>query len=359
MVPDNVIASVKHLSRKIFGSVESESILDCMIIRVLLFRPILSVNDRIKSRITIGFIHLERSDFVAYKNTQEMKLHRQYLLLLTPWTVSAFSSHCATFLRPSSLDASMASGDNVLVVGGTGGVGQLITKKLLAGGFGVRISSRNVERGEETIGDDRVQVCALDLIQDDVAAMENAMQGMDAIVISVGTTAFPTLKWKGGNTPEAIDQVAVTRLAKAAASVGLKKIILLTSVGVERTKEMPFLILNLFGVLDAKKAGEEAVKASGVDYAIVRPGRLVGGPYTNLDLAKLMQIEGGAENGVSIELGDVLLGDAKRDAVAEAVLQALLKEECSNIEFSIISNNDKALTDEEWTREFSRMAAVQ
>lgn len=288
-----------------------------------------------------------------------MKSYCQYLLLLTPWTVSAFSRQCVPFLRPSSLDALISSGDNVLVVGGTGGVGQLITKKLLAGGFGVRISSRNVERGEETIGDDRVQVCALDLIQDDVATMENAMQNMDAIVISVGTTAFPTLKWKGGNTPEAIDQVAVTRLAQAAASVGLKKIILLTSVGVTRTKEMPFLILNLFGVLDAKKAGEEAVKASGVDYAIVRPGRLVGGPYTNLDLAKLMQIEGGAENGVSVEVGDVLLGDAKRDAVAEAVLQALLKEECSNIEFSIISNNEKALTDEEWTREFSRMATAQ
>ena len=161
-----------------------------------------------------------------------MKSYCQYLLLLTPWTVSAFSRQCVPFLRPSSLDALISSGDNVLVVGGTGGVGQLITKKLLAGGFGVRISSRNVERGEETIGDDRVQVCALDLIQDDVATMENAMQDMDAIVISVGTTAFPTLKWKGGNTPEAIDQVAVTRLAQAAASVGLKKIILLTSVGV-------------------------------------------------------------------------------------------------------------------------------
>jgi hypothetical protein len=38
--------------------------------------------------------------------------------------------------------------------------------------------------------------------------------------------------------------------------------VLLTSVGVDRTKEMPFLVLNLFGVLDAKKAGEEAVKAA-------------------------------------------------------------------------------------------------
>jgi len=60
---------------------------------------------------------------------------------------------------------------------------------------------------------------------------------------------------------------------------------------------MPFVILNLFGVLDAKRSGEAAIMsasgAGGFGYAIVRPGRLVGGPYTNLDLAKLMQIEGG------------------------------------------------------------------
>jgi uncharacterized protein YbjT (DUF2867 family) len=284
------------------------------------------------------------------------------LLTLIPWTLTqALAFSAGTLHRPSStaLHASISPGDNVLVVGGTGGVGQLVTKKLLAGGFGVRVSSRNVERGEETIADDRVQVCALDLIKDDSSTMTSAMAGMDAVVISVGTTAFPTMKWKDGNTPEAIDQLAVTKLAKAAASAGLKKIILLTSVGVERTKEMPFLILNLFGVLDAKRAGEDAVKASGVDYAIVRPGRLVGGPYTNLDLAKLMQIEGGSENGVSVKVGDSLLGDAKRDAVAEAVLQALVKEECSSIEFSIISNEQPALTNDEWSREFSRMAAGQ
>jgi uncharacterized protein YbjT (DUF2867 family) len=283
------------------------------------------------------------------------------LIMLMSWTLTPVLAFLAGtgYRVSSSLHASISPGDNVLVVGGTGGVGQLVTKKLLSGGFGVRVSSRNVERGEETIADDRVQVCALDLIKDDVSTMTSAMAGMDAVVISVGTTAFPTMKWKDGNTPEAVDQLAVAKLAKAASLTGLKKIILLTSVGVERTKEMPFLILNLFGVLDAKRAGEDAVKASGVDYAIVRPGRLVGGPYTNLDLARLLQIEGGAENGVSVQVGDSLLGDAKRDAVAEAVLQALVNEECSSIEFSLISNEQRALTNEEWTRAFSKMAAGQ
>jgi hypothetical protein len=116
----------------------------------------------------------------------------------------------------------------------------------------------------------------------------------------VGTTAFPTKKWNGGNTPNAIDNLAVRRVCDALIKERKNpiKVVLVTSVGVERTQAFPFLILNLFGVLDAKRSGEEAVKemaaTSGgtLDYAIIRPGRLVGGPYTNLDLAKLMQIEG-------------------------------------------------------------------
>jgi uncharacterized protein YbjT (DUF2867 family) len=84
------------------------------------------------------------------------------------------------------------------------------------------------------------------------------------------------MKWKGGNTPEAIDKIAVARIAKAAAKgKSTKKVVLLTSIGVDRTKQMPFLILNLFGVLDAKKSGEDAMKAASTegdfDYVIIRP----------------------------------------------------------------------------------------
>jgi uncharacterized protein YbjT (DUF2867 family) len=195
--------------------------------------------------------------------------------------------------------SAISAGDTVLVVGGTGGVGQLVTKKLRnLGDYKVRATSRDEARGRETIDDDEVDVVAVDLLSEDIAALKTAMDGASAVVISVGTTAFPTTKWAGGNTPKAIDDVAVGRIAKLAQETpGMKKVVLLTSIGVDRTKEMPFLVLNLFGVLDAKKNGEDAIMsaadAGGFDYAIVRPGRLVGGPYTNYDVAKLMQIEGG------------------------------------------------------------------
>lgn len=208
-----------------------------------------------------------------------------------------------------------------------------------------------------------IEVVELDLVQGSDTQLREALQGVSGLVISVGTTAFPTLKWRDGNTPEAIDKMAVTRLANEAATLSsLKKIILITSVGVYRTDQMPFKVLNLFGVLDAKRSGEDAVKAAvsraantAAEYAIVRPGRLVGGPFTNLDVARLLQIEGGAENGVEVAVGDSLLGDCKRDACAEAVVQCLMNNFCRNLEFSIVSTEEMALNDNQWTKVFQRM----
>ncbi|CAJ1969376.1 unnamed protein product [Cylindrotheca closterium] len=261
----------------------------------------------------------------------------------------------------TSRSAAVQSGDRVLVVGGTGGVGQLTVGKLQGrGGFEVRTTTRNKSKGEEVIADSGVNVFELDLLSEDTTALEAAMEGVAGVVISVGTTAFPTARWKGGNTPKAIDEEAVKRIASVAAKVDtMKKIVMVTSVGVDRTGEMPFLILNLFGVLDAKKSGERAVATAaaqgGFDYAVIRPGRLVGGPFTNLDVAKLLKVEGGAENGVSLARGDSLLGDCKRDACAEAVIQSLINEECKNLEYSIISTEEKALTDPQWIEAFQKL----
>ncbi|KAL7461015.1 hypothetical protein ACHAXS_001453 [Conticribra weissflogii] len=267
--------------------------------------------------------------------------------------------------------------DKVVIFGATGGIGQLVTKKLSNArsekNYKLTVVAREASRARELLeGDENgreLNVAELNLVGEDKASDEElmeAMSGASGIVISVGTTAFPTKRWSGGNTPQAIDQEAVSRIAKLASSMNqsnnsLRRMVLLTSVGVERTNQMPFLFLNLCGVLDAKRAGEDAVKAAAAEgnfsYSIVRPGRLVGGPYTNLDLANLFQIEGGAENGVTVAPGDDLLGDCKRDACAEAVVQCLENEECVDLEFSIVSNDDKALTVEEWTEAFGQMRA--
>jgi len=279
-----------------------------------------------------------------------------------PWEGGTTSTSSSTTNKKSPIK----SNDKVVIFGATGGVGQLVTKKLSARdgkNYQLTIAARDAARAKETLDNDNIDVVELNLVGDNKATdaeLQAAIEGATGVVVSVGTTAFPTKRWDGGNNPKAIDMEAVTRIANAASNVeSVRRMVLLTSVGVSRTNQMPFLILNLFGVLDAKRAGEDAVKSAageaGFSYSIVRPGRLVGGPYTNLDLANLFKIEGGAENGVDVAGGDVLLGDCKRDACAEAVVQCLENDSCIDLEFSLVSNEDTALTNDGWSSAFTSM----
>ena len=74
--------------------------------------------------------------------------------------------------------------------------------------------------------------------------------------------------------------------------------------------------------------------------------------FTRIFLCLIIE---GAENGVTVESGDSLLGDCKRDACAEAVVRCLTMDECKNISFSIVSNEESALTMDQWKREFTKL----
>lgn len=66
-----------------------------------------------------------------------------------------------------------------------------------------------------------------------------------------------------------MDYQGTVNLVTAAKEKGVKKIVLVTSIGTDE----PFFPLNLlWGVLFWKKRAEEAVQRSGIEYTIVRPG---------------------------------------------------------------------------------------
>lgn len=111
----------------------------------------------------------------------------------------------------------------------------------------------------------------------DAEALEGSgvCSGVDAVVCCTGTTAFPSSRWKGGNNPVATDALGVANLVAAVkAGSPSARFILCSSVGVLRTGAPPYSILNLFGVLTAKAAGEAALRASGLPYLVLRPARL-------------------------------------------------------------------------------------
>ena len=57
---------------------------------------------------------------------------------------------------------------------------------------------------------------------------------------------------------QAIEAINVEGAAK------VKRITMLSSIGVKRRWQFPFSFLNFFGVLDAKAAGEEAIIQAGL-----------------------------------------------------------------------------------------------
>lgn len=118
--------------------------------------------------------------------------------------------------------------------------------------------------------------------------------------------------------------------------------------------QFPFSILNSYGVLDAKKLSEDLLekKARELNFqsVVVRPGRLVGEPFTNFDLAKLLNLNQGSNEAITVNKGDILSGDMERKDVAETISR-ILKASSSpqNIKFSIVNKPGNKPSESEWT----------
>ncbi|KAH9315256.1 hypothetical protein KI387_023883, partial [Taxus chinensis] len=221
-------------------------------------------------------------------------------------------------------EAKHVSSKLVLVVGGTGGVGQLIVARLLDRGIRARVLIRDPKKAETLFG--KQDAIKLQAFVGDTRCPEeldsSVFEGITHVICCTGTTAFPSRRWAGDNTPEKTDWDGVRNLVTSLPS-SLKRFVLVSSVGVTKFDELPWSIMNLFGVLIFKKMGEEFLRNSGVPFTIIRPGRLTDGPYTSYDLNTLLKATAGTRHAVLIGQGDKLAGEASRHDVAEACVQTL------------------------------------
>ncbi|MEQ8463845.1 SDR family oxidoreductase [Coleofasciculus sp. E1-EBD-02] len=238
--------------------------------------------------------------------------------------------------------------ERVLVAGATGGVGQLTVAKLLEKGFPVRVLTRNAEKAR-TMFDNRVEIAIGDIRQP--ATLPAATQTITHIICCTGTTALPSNKWDfdtmdqgeglgnliewgkiyldadyrrthARNSPEQVDAQGVSNLVNVAPK-DLKRFVFISSCGVLRKDKPPFNLLNAFGVLDAKEKGESAIINSGLPYTIIRPARLIDGPYTSYDLNTLLKAKTDGKLGVVVGTGDTLNGETSRIDVAAACVECI------------------------------------
>ncbi len=130
----------------------------------------------------------------------------------------------------------------------------------------------------------------------------------------------------------------------------------MSSCGILRKNQLPFNILNAFGVLDAKQKGEEAIIKSGFPYTIIRPGRLIDGPYTSYDLNTLLRAKTGGKLGVVLGTGDTIAGDASRIDVAAACVECIFYPSTEGQIFELVNKGARPPAIE-WEKLFSQIVS--
>lgn len=220
---------------------------------------------------------------------------------------------CLVALLSLSTQSSAATQKTALVAGAAGQTGRLLVADLRKEGYAVRALVRDLAKARETLGDQA------ELVQGDVkdpATLGPAMRNVSVVLSAVGPQGA-----KGPDRPEAVDYQGVKNLAEAAAAAGVQQFVLVSSRGV--TQEDNPLNKRFGDVLKWKLKGEDALRASGVPYTIVRPGGLLNGP--------------GGQAALSFEQGDTGRGQSTitRADVATICIQALKYPEARNRTFEV------------------------
>jgi NADH dehydrogenase len=165
------------------------------------------------------------------------------------------SPHPRSLLRPGDHNGQVSSCD--LVTGAFGFTGSWICERLLAQGRTLKTLTRR--RASDHPLSDRVERLPYDFAPD---ALRAGLTGVDTVYVTYWMR-FPR---DGATWAGTIDNVA--RLAQAAQAVGVRRLVYISVAGAA-----PDALTAYFR---AKAAAEEAVRASGVSFAIVRPTLLYG-----------------------------------------------------------------------------------
>jgi nucleoside-diphosphate-sugar epimerase len=258
-----------------------------------------------------------------------------------------------------STRAVLKTGDTIAVVGATGGVGRLLVSRILEDGrFRVRalVRSRSAARDCFPGADERMlTISDIDILSSaNDTRLADALAGVNAVVISTGTSAFPTRAWgpKFDNSPDRVDRKGTENILANVDRSSTRRVVLVTSIGTLRKHRFPFYILNLFGVLDAKRAGElslmKAAEQNGYNFAIIRAGRLIGGPHSNpgpIRYAKKPDLQG-----IKVAGGDQLMGDISRTNTALAVQYTLEWDQEKDIDICVVNAAGLKPTVHAWHR---------
>jgi uncharacterized protein YbjT (DUF2867 family) len=167
----------------------------------------------------------------------------------------------------------------VLVIGASRGIGLETVRALLAAGHDVRALARNARA--IPIEDARLEKLDGDAL--DRAAVEGALAGVGTVIQSLGVAVTPETVLKGTTLFSKATRVLVDAMRASPA----RRLIVVTGFGAGDSRGHGGFVydalvfpLVLKRIYDDKDVQEQMIRASGLEWTIVRPGLLTNGPAT-------------------------------------------------------------------------------
>jgi uncharacterized protein YbjT (DUF2867 family) len=160
----------------------------------------------------------------------------------------------------------------IAIAGGHGKIALIMGRLLAERGDTVRGLIRNPDQADDlrAAGIEPV-ICDLESGSD----VASAVRGADAVVFAAG--AGPG---SGDARKKTVDRDGAVKLVEAAKAEGVSRYLIVSSMGADKAPADGAEGFSAY--LQAKFEADEAVRASGLDYTVVRPGGLTDDPGTGL-----------------------------------------------------------------------------
>jgi uncharacterized protein YbjT (DUF2867 family) len=203
----------------------------------------------------------------------------------------------------------------IAIVGGHGKIARLLHPMLLGAGHEPVALVRKPEQREslETSG---VTARPLDIEAADVAAFVTAFEGCDAVVFSAGGGPDGNIERK-----RTVDLEGSLKSIEAAQRAGIRRLVQVSAIGVDEPVAQDVTPVWK-AYVEAKRDADAALRESGLDWTILRPGRLTD------------------ESGTGrIALGDVPRGEIPRADVAETIVAVLEEPASAGHQWNLVSGD--------------------
>lgn len=196
----------------------------------------------------------------------------------------------------------MSTKKNVLVAGANGSTGRIIVDLLKKSDNYQPIAMVRKQEQKVRFEKENVSTVMADLEED----LSHAVKNVDRVIFAAGS--------KGKNL-KGVDQEGAKKLTDAAKNAGAGKFVMLSSMGADN----PSVSDELKEYLQAKQNADNHLKASGLDYTIVRPGSLTDeGSTGKIQLKKKLDNQGKISRAdVAKTLVEVLDDNIKHNEVFE------------------------------------------